>query len=258
MVQINKFSTVFMGQTLIILQSVDSTNTFLKQGVANSEPYPSGTVIMAVHQYAGRGQQNHVWQSKAGENLTFSLLLQPEDMSLSQQFDLNKCVCLAIADTLKSYLPHEVVKVKWPNDVLVNGKKICGVLIENMSKGTKLKHSVIGIGLNVNQTQFAPDIAHKVSSLKLLHGAEFSLLSVLEKICLHLEHRWEAYLQGQTKSLHESYMNLLYQFGQETGYRQNGRFFVGTITNVTDDGQLEVKTDDGLKSFGFKEIEFII
>ena len=160
--QNNTFSTLFVGQNLIKLSSVDSTNNFLKSLVSNSEPLPEGTVIMADDQYAGRGQQNNIWKAEPGKNLTFSVLLKPTFLPLSQQFLLNMVVSTAINNALSHFL-SDGLSVKWPNDIYFRDQKIGGVLIENTIVGNDIKTAIIGIGINVNQQHFEAELTVKAT-----------------------------------------------------------------------------------------------
>ena len=124
--QNNIFSGLFVGQNLISIKEVDSTNTFLKNLVANSKPVPEGTVIMAESQYAGRGQQQNGWHSEPGKNLTFSLLLNPAFLAVTDQFDLTRVVSLGVYDALEPILGNNL-KIKWPNDIYYGDKKLGGI-----------------------------------------------------------------------------------------------------------------------------------
>ena len=124
------FSTLFIGQNLVKLSEVNSTNTYLKELVSKSEPLIEGTVIMADHQFAGRGQKDNIWYSQAGKNLTFSIYLKPSSLAVSKQFILNMVICLGIVDALKPILGNDS-KIKWPNDIYFKNNKLGGILIEN-------------------------------------------------------------------------------------------------------------------------------
>src|SRR6476659_5800909 len=150
--QNNIFLALFVGQSLVKLHEVDSTNDYLKNLLSNSKPLIEGTVIMAEYQTAGRGQKGNVWKSEKGANLTFSILLRPSFFNVNQQFQFNKAVSLGISDVLIEILGKEA-KIKWPNDVYFNNQKLGGILIENTIKGNFLKESIVGIGLNANKNQ---------------------------------------------------------------------------------------------------------
>src|SRR5690606_16121061 len=165
--QSNTFSSFFSGQNLITLKRVSSTNDYLKQELSKSTPFNEGTVIMAEEQTAGKGQKGSKWISDPGKNLTFSLLLKPTFLSPVHQFDLNIAVCVSIFETLFPLMGNQV-KMKWPNDIFVNDKKLGGILIENILQGNSWKESIIGIGINVNQEDFG-DLENACSIKQLLH-----------------------------------------------------------------------------------------
>ena len=140
-----------IGQKIIRLDVVDSTNNYIanliKQGSIDS-----GTVIMADEQFAGKGQRDAQWQSSAGENLTFSFFLDDVNLSVSRQFNLSQVVALSLYNFLNNLGLDATIK--WPNDIYIKGRKIAGVLIENQLKGSLIKSAIVGVGLNVNQTEF--------------------------------------------------------------------------------------------------------
>ncbi len=255
--QNNTFSTLFIGQNYIKLPRVDSTNSFLKELLSNSEPLAEGTVIMAEEQFSGRGQFNSVWQSAPGKNLTFSIYLKPSFLPVDKQFYLNICICLGITNALNT-LFNMNLKVKWPNDIYFENKKLGGILIENIVSGTGLKHSIVGIGLNINQEAFEDNLESKAISLQQILHQDVHLLSILTEICKHIE---GAYLQLRSKnfnSLTEAYINNLYRFNVKSWFRQNGEVFEGTIEGVSENGQLLVNLGNDIVSYNFKEIEYII
>src|SRR5690606_4854707 len=137
-------SGLFVGQNIVSLKRVDSTNDYLKKQVANSKPVPEGTVILAEEQFAGRGQFDNKWLSQPGQNLTFSILLSPSFLPISQQFSLNIAISLAINDVLCSFIGSGC-EIKWPNDIIFDDRKLGGVLIENIIRGTNWKYSIVGI-----------------------------------------------------------------------------------------------------------------
>ena len=123
-----------MGQKLIYVPECHSTNSLLNE-LNDHQELPEGTVLVTDHQTAGRGQRGNVWEAAQGMNLTFSILLRPKFLEAKDQFRLNMAVSLAIANSLQSCL-SQGIKLKWPNDILVDGKKIGGVLIESQLQGS--------------------------------------------------------------------------------------------------------------------------
>ncbi len=255
--QNNTFSTLFVGQNLIKLSTVDSTNSYLKKLASNSEPLPEGTVIMAEHQFAGRGQLDSVWQTESGKNLTFSLLLRPVFVAIEDQFLLNVLVSLALNDALVKYLPLGL-SVKWPNDVYVDDRKLGGVLIENTIAGSGIKQSVIGIGLNVNQSGFSNDLRNKATSISQILQQDVNLMELLEEICMRIEQMYLALKSGQAAALRELYVNKLYRLNKLAKYSHSGEVFEGTLEGISEKGLLRIKPSDGpTLEFGFKEVAFV-
>ena len=254
--QNNIFSGLFVGQNLITLKEVDSTNTFLKNTLSNSKPVPEGTVIMAESQYAGRGQQQNKWNSDPGKNLTFSLLLNPTFLAVANQFDLTRVISLGVHDALEPLLGDKL-KIKWPNDVYYADSKLGGILIENLLQGSLIKQSVIGIGLNVNQDIF-PDWVPNPGSVKQILQQDYDLQALLSEICSHIEAWYLQLKAGKTDFVRKAYIDRLYWLNQQHGFRSNGIVFEGEIITVKDNGVLVIKSNIGAEmEFSFKEIEFL-
>jgi BirA family biotin operon repressor/biotin-[acetyl-CoA-carboxylase] ligase len=254
--QNNIFSTLFVGQNLIILPEVDSTNNYLKRLVSNSEPLAEGTVIMADHQYAGRGQQGNVWHAAPGLNLTLSLLLRPVFLEVNQQFYLNMVISIALADVLCGYAGGDV-KVKWPNDLYYKQQKIGGILIENTISGNRYKTCIVGIGINVNQKTFSPELSLKAISLSQILQKDVNLIGLLAEICSHIESGYLKLRAGTYLDLRETYLQRLYLLNKELSYVHNQTLKTGTITGVTDQGLLVMQSKNSEHFYTFKEIEFL-
>lgn len=253
--QNNTFSGLFVGQNLIRLNEVDSTNTFLKNALSKSTPFLEGTVILAEKQFAGRGQSGNSWQSEEGKNLTFSILLNPVFLQVEKQFELNKAISLALNDVLSKYFDRNAF-IKWPNDLYINNKKIGGMLIENIVQGNRIKHAIVGIGLNVNQNQFPDNLKNITSFNQELHQ-DYDLMGILNEICSSVEARYLQLRSGALEKLDHDYLNKLYLMRQWSVFRFDGRIESGKILGVSDLGQLLLETTEGLREFNNKEIEFI-
>jgi BirA family biotin operon repressor/biotin-[acetyl-CoA-carboxylase] ligase len=254
--QNNTFSGLFVGQNLITIKEVDSTNNFLKNTLSNSKPLPEGTVIMAESQYAGRGQQQNRWHSEDGKNLTFSLLLNPTFLPVVSQFDLTRAISLGVYDALKPLLGDKL-KIKWPNDIYYADKKLGGMLIENLLQGSQIKQSVIGIGLNVNQQTFPGWVPNATSVFQILQRNE-DLKVLLSHICNNIEAWYLNLKAGRSLLVRETYLSRLYWLNVEHNFRSNGNDFSGTIKNVKDNGVLVVRHNINTEiEYSFKEIEFL-
>lgn len=254
--QNNTFSALFVGQNLLTLKEVNSTNDFLKNLLSNSKPLPEGTVIMAEHQFAGRGQQENKWHSQPGKNLTISLLLNSSFLSVADQFDLNRVISLGVVDALVPLLGNEL-KIKWPNDIYYDDKKLGGILIENIIQGDQIKHAVIGIGLNINQDSFTADAGNATSLKQILHK-NYDLRALLSDICSHIEAWYIKLREAKRETIRIAYLDRLYWLNQQKQFRSNNGTFIGVITNVKSNGMLVVTNEAGAElEFSLKEIEFL-
>jgi BirA family biotin operon repressor/biotin-[acetyl-CoA-carboxylase] ligase len=253
--QNNIFSGLFVGQNLVTIKEVDSTNSFLKTLLSNSKPVPEGTVIMAESQYAGRGQQQNKWHSEPGKNLTFSILLTPSFLPVSQQFDLTRVVSLGVYEALYPILGDEL-KIKWPNDIYFADRKLGGILIETHLQGTRIKDAIIGIGLNVNQEHFEAGAGNAISVKQILHK-DYDLRTLLSEICGNIEAYYLKLKAGKHLLVRNTYLTRLYWLNQQRAFRSNGVVFNGTIVNVKDEGLLVVDNNSELQEFSLKQIEFL-
>ena len=254
--QNNTFSGLFVGQNLLTLKEVDSTNSFLKNLLSNSKPLPEGTVIMAESQFAGRGQQDNQWHSEPGKNLTFSLLLTPTFLKVLDQFDLTRAISLGVFDALAPILGDQL-KIKWPNDIYYGDRKFGGMLIENMIQGGQIKNAIIGIGLNVNQENFPPGAANATSIKQILHEG-YNLNTLLSEICSHIEAWYLKLKAGKTELVRNAYLKRLYWLNENKRFRTGNTLFEGTIKTVRDNGILVIENNKGDElEFSLKEIEFL-
>ncbi|WP_017256983.1 biotin--[acetyl-CoA-carboxylase] ligase [Pedobacter arcticus] len=253
--QNNTFLTLFVGQSLVKLSEIDSTNDYLKKGLSNTKPLPEGTVIMADHQFAGRGQQSNVWKSEKGKNLTISILFKPSFLSLGQQFYLNKAISLGINDCLRAIIGDDC-KIKWPNDIYHKSHKLGGVLIENTSAGQYLKTSVVGIGLNVNQQHFGEGVERATSLSKILHE-DYELNDLLAQLCKSIENRYLQLKAGLYFCLDEDYLGRVYRLNEVFRYQIGDEKVSGIIKGVSEKGYLMLQIDDEVKQLDLKQVTFI-
>jgi BirA family biotin operon repressor/biotin-[acetyl-CoA-carboxylase] ligase len=254
--QNNIFSGLFVGQNLVTIKQVDSTNSFLKNLLSNSKPVPEGTVIMAEEQYAGRGQQQNTWHSEPGKNLTFSLLLKPHFLSVGDQFDLNRAASLGVYDALQPILGDQL-KIKWPNDIYYGDRKLGGMLIENTIQGGQLKDSVIGIGLNINQENFPPG-ASNATSVKQILQKDYDLTLLLSEICKYIEVYYLKLKAGQIDFVRNAYLSRLYWLNEVKRFESNDGVFNGSVKNVLPNGLLVIEDTNGRQlEFNLKELKFL-
>jgi len=240
------------------LESVGSTNAYLQQ-LFLKEKVAEGFVVLAREQQSGKGHGANSWESEAGKNLTFSLLLRPDAILPEQQFLLTQLISLALVDLVKDFLPGESVSIKWPNDIYIGEQKAAGILIQNFIKGQNIDASIVGIGLNVNQQSFSSGAPNPVSLVHFTHKP-LDITDVLDKLLLNIQ---SIYRQSQSisarEALHQRYLSHLFRYGKPVFFKENGLPFKATITGIGKFGQLILQLENGAqKQFAFKEVEFVI
>lgn len=241
--------TLFVGQNLISVPECHSTNTLASE-LSEKNNLPEGTVIITPNQTAGRGQRGNSWQTTAGLNLTLSILLKPSFLSVKDQFHLTLVTSLAVYDYLVSTSLNGI-KIKWPNDMLIGPKKVGGILIENTLQGMSIQKSIVGIGLNVNQTSFSLATA---TSLSREANKPFDLNEALNSLLTYFEQRYLQLRSGKAAALKEEYLSHLYGMNTTKVFIAQQIRFKGIIQGVTDGGELIVLTDGERKTFSLKEI----
>lgn len=244
-------NTLFFGKNVVFVPECHSTNTLLLE-LKQKTNQPEGTIVITHAQTSGRGQRGNGWEAEPGMNLTFSLLLKPHFMLAKQQFDLTMAVSLGVFDFLSERIPTRV-KIKWPNDLLVNEKKIAGILIENGLVGEQIQQSIVGIGLNINQSVFSIATA---TSLKLETGLDFVNTDELNALLQKLETRYLQLRAGKRAELRAAYLKNLYRIGEERPFVAKGQQIQGRIEGVDENGRLKVHSDGIDQFFGLKEISF--
>lgn len=242
--------TLFVGRNLVYVPECHSTNSLLSE-MLQLEPVPEGTVVITSNQTAGRGLRSNRWWAEPDANLTFSLLVQPHFLTAQRQFVLTQWVALAVAETLDRFIPG-VARVKWPNDLLLEGKKVGGILIENALSGDVISQSIVGIGLNVNQREFSFPGA---TSMSLVTNRFFDLNGVLEVLLEELEKKYFSIRAGQ--ELKGAYLDRLLGREQARLFRDGNGLFSGVIQGVSPEGKLLVDRAGKLHAYQLKEIEFV-
>ena len=224
--------------------------------LSNSEPLPEGTVIMSDNQFDGRGQQQNTWLSEPGKNLTISILFKPRFLAIDRQFDLNIAVSVAVATAISDVCKLDC-KIKWPNDIFYGGKKIGGILIENIIAGSHFKDAIVGIGINVNQLTFDSAIEKSATSLKNILKSDIDKNELLIAICSEIERSYLWLKSGGYEGLRSKYLQMLYKYKVTSRYRQNGEEFEAILENITDIGQLVLQKAGQNMLFNFKEVTFV-
>ncbi len=243
--------TLFLGKNLIFVPECYSTNDLALQ-LLQTPNWIDGTVIITHNQTAGRGQRGNSWFTEPGKNLTFSMLLKPA-LPVRDQFLLTLFVSLGIRDYLTART-QEKVQIKWPNDIVSNDKKLGGILIENQLSGMSVSSSVVGIGLNINQSRFPVQTA---SSLAIVAGKTFDLGEELELLLQHLEKRYLQMRDNKHQLMKSDYLTSLYRINERHQYLSpDDQLFEGIIVGVDDFGKLRVDLGNEVRIFDNKEIRY--
>ena len=271
---------------IIHIDETDSTNRWImKQGDGSfvtsrdvskadqTTPFPSysggescAQVVVAEYQTAGRGCGSNTWESERGKNLTFSVLLHPTEIPADCQFRISEAVSVAICETLERWFRplspsdsspnsgEQVITIKWPNDIYVGDKKICGILIENQLRGRLISDSIVGIGLNVNQTVFRSDAPNPVS-LAQLTGHEEDREALLQAFLQRLS----VTMEMEPEALMEAYRSRLYRREGFHRFSDSRGEFEAKVMNVLDDGRLVLLDTEGkARMYAFKEVVFCL
>lgn len=241
------------GNVIRYHASLPSTNTLGMQLL--SDGAEEGTVVITDAQTQGRGQKGTIWTSSPGENLTVSLLLRPRQIE-GRLFALTQVVAIALRDIIAALVPQEEVLIKWPNDILLNKRKVAGVLVENQWEGSLLKGSVIGMGINLNQVDFGKEIGQQATSLALVSG-----MPVDRKICLwslldRLEDEVTAMYRGEHPG--RKYLSMLYGYQEPVPLKWKDGQGSYPVLGVNRHGHLAIQLSGGIRHFDLKEIEFIL
>lgn len=239
-----------------MFEELDSTNSYALDLLSKSKP-SEGTVISTFRQTAGRGQIGSTWESEPDKNISLSIVLYPTFLLPRDQFALNLAISLAARDLIAKYT-EKVVKIKWSNDIYVGNRKICGILIQNILTTNAIQASVLGIGINVNQTFFSEKVPN-ATSFKLETQTEFLLPQLIEALCQSLEQRYLSLKNSPTaEHLRSEYLSHLYRFGELANYqRADGTIFSGTITGIDQTGKLLIAHNEIIEAFEIKAITFL-
>lgn len=250
--------TLFIGKNVIFLPEVESTNSYAVDLLKNVN-LPEGTVVHATRQTGGRGQRGSTWIADPARNLTASLVLRPGFLEFKNQFYLYKILALACYDTMAELLNSSQIdiKIKWPNDILVNRKKIAGILIENNILNNRINWSVAGVGINVNQQQFPAEVT--ATSLLLSTGREFTVAAVLEQLCEHLEKYYLMLRNGHLEQIRSVYLSRILGMGHWMRFEHLGAVNDYLLEGVSDSGLLRLRHRSGAVSdVDVKEVKWIL
>jgi BirA family biotin operon repressor/biotin-[acetyl-CoA-carboxylase] ligase len=250
--------TLFIGKNIIFLPETHSTNSYATELLKNVN-LSEGTVVHTANQTNGKGQRGSVWSAQPKRNLTASVILKPTFLSLKNQFFLYQIVALACYDSVAEILESSQIdiKIKWPNDILVNKKKIAGILIENSIQNNQINSCVAGVGLNVNQTVFHDTIS--ATSLKLVSGMNHSIDTVLKILCKHLEKHYLTLRNLKFDAITETYLKHLYGLNEFLDFEIHGETQNLLVKGLSETGLLLLENKSGkIIEADVKDVKWIL
>lgn len=236
-----KSNNNIIGSELIELRTVPSTNNYAAELISRTK-VQDGTVILAHEQTAGRGQRGRKWFSGSGKDITFSVVVFPDALAVDEQFYLSRAIVLGIRDLLVG-LVGKPVYVKWPNDVYVGDKKICGILIENEINGKNVVHSIIGVGLNVSFSKSDADFIH--TSIEREMGLVPDRKQLLKDLMAAMNKRYQELETRRYTRLAHDHAENLYMKDQWTDFSLKGEVVKAKILDCENDGRLIVELEGG-------------
>jgi BirA family transcriptional regulator, biotin operon repressor / biotin---[acetyl-CoA-carboxylase] ligase len=245
-----------IGTRIVHLGETASTNSHVTGILKENRPV-EGTVFIADYQTRGRGMDSNSWESEKGKNLTFSILLYPTFLLVEHQFRLNQVLSLGISDFVGEKVKDGKVTIKWPNDIYINDKKVCGTLIQNSVLGYSFDYAVAGIGLNVNQEVFRSPAPNPIS-LRNVTSMEYDLEETLSALCSAIDKRYAQLISIDPAALTEEYLERLYRYNQWQRFLIKGSEEEARIAGISAFGQLLLVNAGGKEwTCDVKEVRYL-
>jgi BirA family biotin operon repressor/biotin-[acetyl-CoA-carboxylase] ligase len=237
-------TTQVVGSKIFVFETIDSTNACARTlGDAGTQ---EGAVVVANFQTSGRGRLGRIWLSDPDANLLFSVLLRPR-ISVEVSGQLTLYASVAIARAIEQCI-GEPVECKWPNDLLLNGKKFCGILLENSSQQSELSYAVIGAGINVNQRTLSPEIASRATSLSIETGKTFDRKQVFHAVLRELDLLYKSAREGDFSFIEAEWTRRCLMFGKTVTVQQHDHTIAGTVLRLNHDAGLVIATSEGVQT----------
>lgn len=235
-------TTKFIGHNYIYFEEITSTNDYIK-----SREFPDGTVVVAETQTAGKGRKGRKWVSFYGKGLYFSVILKPH-IEVSFLSKLSLVFVYAVFEALKSYIPQKFsLKIKWPNDIYLSGKKLAGFLIDTAVENNEITKVIVGVGININNQLESLQGLDIATSLKIEIGQDFDRKQILADIIKQIETEYYQFLDTKFFDIKKIESNLLW-LGENIKVVENGKvLFEGVIEGLNDDGALKIKSGGEVK-----------
>jgi BirA family biotin operon repressor/biotin-[acetyl-CoA-carboxylase] ligase len=240
-----------IGRKIIFKETLDSTNNYAAK-LLHAGELSHGTVIMSGEQTAGRGQRGAVWAAEPYKNLIFTCFLEYDNLSVINHQSITHFVSLSLIDILSFF--GISASIKWPNDILIGNKKIAGILIENQLENSLIKSSIVGIGFNINQTEFG---GFNGTSLKLENQKDYSIEDTAMKLIDFLQSRFNQLQIKNLTDLKNQYLKLLWLLNKSSLFEDENGIFEGKIIGTDEYGRLILERDSISKTYDLKEIKFL-
>jgi len=245
-----KLNTEVIGRNFVYVDEIDSTNKYLIGKENNQNTH--GTVVLAEKQTAGKGRKDRVWYSAPESNLTFSILINKDKFLLKNSNLINFAASLAVANAIEN-LYQLKTELKWPNDVLITGKKTCGILIEASSQANKIEKIVLGIGVNVNQNSFQGNFNYPPTSIRLELGRNAEREKLLAEILNILEELFEKIKKNKAEVLND-WKSKCRMIGERISIKEDEKEKFGLFYDIDDDGFLILETKEGKEKIHFGDV----
>ena len=241
------------GASFIELQSVDSTNNYAT-GLIHAGMARHGISVFAHEQNKGKGQRNKQWITQKSANIILSVIMEPNGLAISQGFLFSMAMALGVYQFFKNYAGDNCA-IKWPNDIMWGDRKAGGILIENNIRGHLWKFAVVGVGLNINQTDFE-SLNNRAVSLKQITGQDYDLLFMAKNLGDALLTSLNDLVKDEAEVVTQ-YHQHLYKKDEAVTFKKGSRLFSATVIGVTNEGQLKVKNEQE-ELFAVGEVEWVI
>lgn len=232
--------TKTLGKPLIFMQETDSTNSEIKRLVQKG--YTHGTTVVAESQNSGKGRLGRVWSSPAGTGLWFSFLLNPQ-IPPNQIANITLTVGLGVCKAIRNFTGIDAL-IKWPNDIIIGNKKLCGILTEMSAEADRIEYAVVGIGINVNTSEFPEKIRHKATSLFIETQKQIDRAKLFKNILIEVEKYVDEYLNHSQLDVDE-YKKLCVTLGREVTVTRGKHILNGKAVSISNEGELIIKKENG-------------
>ncbi|MBO5247310.1 MAG: biotin--[acetyl-CoA-carboxylase] ligase [Eubacterium sp.] len=242
----------WVGADVVYYETLDSTNTTAMQLAAEGAIH--GTLVVADCQRAGKGRRGRSWEMTAGDSIAMSLILKPEELLPMNAPMLTLVSAIAVARALEQETGMRG-SIKWPNDIVIDGKKICGILTEMSTDVEKIRHIVVGIGVNVHEEGFAEELADRATSLYMVSGRHFKRAQIVRAICEQFAKIYEIFMRTQDLSvLQDVYNDYLINRHQQVLILDPHGTYEAVAEGIDERGALLVHTADGMRAIDSGEV----